>query len=538
MNSFKNMSKLKRIAIATVSALTFGALSALPSNAAHNADTLTLNTNSTTIIAGDTATAVATVSFLAANSGDTITVTSSVVSLPSGAAQLAVISIKETTSAVVTVSADKYSADISSTTNTLTAVSAKLDLSLIAPSVAGTYVIRLTPTVKGGGGTLNSSAVLWTVVVNAKDVFASPATTTSFINNGETISATVDAKVFAPRAVSSDAAAIIVVTQKNAAGTPVSETMTVTVSGPGMIGHGSNHATITSLGRAIIVPGGSYIGVFSDGTSGVGTVTITSQSGKVLATETITFYGDVAKVVTTVKKSVIAVGSTSDVLSAVAYDANGTIVGAGTLTATSSDLTVINNSATSASISNGEALFSLTGLKTGATGIVVKSGLISADTATVRVEGTASSVKLSFDKATYSPGEAALITVTVLDSVGLVMSGKTQANLFADGGIVSSYAFSSGDTLTATSVTTDNNGVKTYKVFMPSAEGNIKITAKGGALLPAASQVEVSASATVISSATTALTQIAALAATVSSLRTLINTLMAIIIKIQKKVKA
>jgi hypothetical protein len=292
------------------------------------------------------------------------------------------------------------------------------------------------------------------------------------------------------------------------------------------------------LGRAIIVPGGSYIGVFSDGTSGVGTVTITSQSGKVLATETITFYGDVAKVVTTVKKSVIAVGSTSDVLSAVAYDANGTIVGAGTLTATSSDLTVINNSATSASISNGEALFSLTGLKTGATGIVVKSGLISADTATVRVEGTASSVKLSFDKATYSPGEAALITVTVLDSVGLVMSGKTQANLFADGGIVSSYAFSSGDTLTATSVTTDNNGVKTYKVFMPSAEGNIKITAKGGALLPAASQVEVSASATVISSATTALTQIAALAATVSSLRTLINTLMAIIIKIQKKVKA
>lgn len=538
MNSFKNMSKLKRIAIATVSALTFGALSALPSNAAHNADTLTLNTNSTTIIAGDTATAVATVSFLAANSGDTITVTSSVVSLPSGAAQLAVISVKETTSAVVTVSADKYSADISSTTNTLTAVSAKLDLSLIAPSVAGTYVIRLTPTVKGGGGTLNSSAVLWTVVVNARDVFASPATTTSFINNGETISATVDAKVFAPRAVSSDAVAIIVVAQKNAAGTPVSETMTVTVSGPGMIGHGSNHATITSLGRAIIVPGGSYIGVFSDGTSGVGTVTITSQSGKVLATETITFYGDVAKVVTTVKKSVIAVGSTSDVLSAVAYDSNGTIVGAGTLTATSNDLTVINNSGTSASISNGEALFSLTGLKTGATGVVVRSGSISADTATVRVEGTASSVKLAFDKATYSPGEAALITVTVLDSVGLVMSGKTQANLFADGGIVSSYAFSSGDTLTATSVTTDNNGVKTYKVFMPSAEGNIKITAKGGALLPAASQVEVSASATVISSATTALTQIAALAATVSSLRTLINTLMAIIIKIQKKVKA
>lgn len=538
MSSFKDMSKLKRIAIATVSALTFGALSALPSNAVHNADTLTISTNSTTITAGETATAVATVSFLAGNSGDTITVTSSVVSLPTGAAQLAVLSVKETTSAVVTVSADKYSADISSTTNTLTAVSAKLDLSLVAPSVAGTYVIRLTPTVKGGGGTLNSSAVLWTVVVVAKDVYASPATTTSFINNGETISATADAKVYASKVVSSDAAAVIAVTQKNAAGTAVSETMTVTMSGSGMLGFGTNHATITSLGRALTVPAGNYIGVFADGTSGVGTVTITSQSGKLLATETITFYGDVAKVVTTVKKSVIAVGSTADVLSAVAYDANDIVVGAGTLTATSNDLTVISNSATSASIVNGEALFPLTGVKTGAAGIVVKSGSISADTATVRVEGTASSVKLAFDKATYAPGEAALITVTVLDSVGLVMSGKTQSNLFADGGIVSSYAFSSGDTLTATSVTTGDNGVKTYKVFMPSAEGAIKITAKGGTLLPAASQVEVSASATIVSSATTALTQIAALAATVSSLKTLINTLMAIILKIQKKVKA
>ena len=253
-------------------------------------------------------------------------------------------------SAVVTVSADKYSADISSTTNSLTAVSAKLNLNLVAPSVAGTYVIKLTPTVKGGGGSLNSSAVLWSVVVLAKDVYASASTTTSFINNGETISATTDATVYASKVVSSDAAAVIVVTQKNAAGTAVSETMTVTVSGPGMIGHGSNHATISSTGRALTVPAGNYIGVFSDGTSGVGTVTITSQSGVVLATEKVTFYGDVAKVVTTVKKPVIATGSTSDVLSAVAYDANGVIVGSGILTATSSDLTVINNSATTASI--------------------------------------------------------------------------------------------------------------------------------------------------------------------------------------------
>jgi hypothetical protein len=539
MSSFKDMPKLKRIAIATVSALTFGALSALPSNAAHNADTLSLDTNSTTITAGETATAVASLSFLAANSGDTLTLTSSVVSLPSGAAQLAVLSVKETTSATVTLSADKYSADISSSVNSLTAVSAKLNLSLVAPSVAGTYVIRLSPTVKAGGGTLNSSAVLWSVIVNAADVKASAAKSTSIINSGETITATADATVFAPKTVSSDAAAVIVVTQKNAAGTSVSESLTATISGSGLIGTGSNHATISALGRSISVAAGNYIGIFADGTSGVGTVTITTQSGVVLGTESVTFYGDIAKVVTTVKKPVIATGSNADAISAVAYDANGVKVGAGTLTAISSDLTVISNSGTSASIVNGEALFSLTGLSTGAAGIVVKSGLISADTATVRVEGSAGSVKLAFDKATYAPGEAASITVTVLDTVGLVMSGKTQSNLFADGGITSSYGFSSGsETLTATSVTTDVNGIKTYKVFMPMTEGAVKITAKGGTLLPVASQVEVSASATVVSSATNALTQIAALSATVSSLKVLIDKLLALIIKIQKKVRA
>jgi hypothetical protein len=533
------MNSFKKIALVMAAALSMGTLTAVQANAVHNADSLSIDTVSSTISTGETATAVATLSFLAGNTGDTLTVTSSVVSLPAGAAKLATLSVKETTSAVVTVAGDAYSADVSSSVNALTSVSAKLNVSLVNPTVAGTYVIKLTPTVKGGGGTLNSSAVLWSVVVNAADVKASASNSTSILNSGETITATTDATVFAPKTVSSDAAAVIVVTQKNAAGTSVSESLTATISGSGLVGTGSNHATISALGRSISVTAGNYIGVFSDGTSGVGTVTITTQSGVVLATESVTFYGDIAKVVTTVKKSVIATGSNADAISAVAYDANNVKVGAGTLSATSDTLSVISNSATTASIVNGEALFALTGVATGKAGIVVKSGTISADTVTVRVEGTASSVKVAFDKATYAPGEAATITLSVLDASGLVLSGKTNTNLLVDGGITSSYGFSSGsDTLTATSVTTDANGVKLYKVFMPMTEGAVKITAKGGSLLPTAGQVEVSASATVVSSSTTALTQIAALAATVSSLKLLIDKLLALIIKIQKKVRA
>lgn len=529
------MNSFKKIALVLAAALSLSTLTAVQANAVHNADSLTIDTVSSTISTGETATAVATLSFLAGNSGDTLTVTSSVVSLPVGAAKLATLSVKETTSAVVTVAADSYSADVSSSVNALTSVSAKLNVSLVNPTVAGTYVIKLTPSVKGGGGTLNSSAVLWSVLVNAADVKASASQSTSIINSGETITATADATVFAPKTSSSDAAAVIVVTQKNAAGNSVAESLTATISGSGLVGSGSNHATISSLGRSISVAAGNYIGVFADGTSGVGTVTITTQSGAVLATESVTFYGDIAKIVTTVKKPVIATGSNADVLSAVAYDSNGVKVGAGTLLATSDTLSVISNSSTSASIVSGEALFPLTGVVTGKAGIVVKSGTISADTVTVRVEGSAASIKLSFDKATYNSGEAATITLSVLDASGLVLSGKTHTDLLA-AGISSSYSFN-GDTLTATAITTDANGVKTYKVFMPSA-GVVTISAKGGVALPVAGQVTVSATANVKDSAAEALAAVTALAATVASLRTLIVTLTNLVLKIQKKVKA
>ena len=117
---------------------------------------------------------------------------------------------------------------------------------------------------------------------------------------------------------------------------------------------------------------------------------------------------------------------------------------------------------------------------------------------------------MSFDKAAYLPGEAATITVQVLDAAGLPVSGKTHANLFATGGIVSNYAFgSSSDVLTATSVTTDTATVKTYKVFMPLVQNTIKITATGGSSLPVAGQVVVSAETIVEDSAQKAATDAA-----------------------------
>lgn len=496
------MNSLKKIAVALAAALSFGTLSAIPSNAAVLADSFAIDAATDTITAGETATAVLTLTFIAENSGDTVSVLSLVTSQPTGAGRSATLSVAETTSAVVTLGAGNTSADVSSTTNSAAQVTAKLTASLVAPSAAGTYVVNFYPVLKSTGGRITASPATWTVTVTAPDLKASAATSTSIINRGETTSATADASVFAARTVSSDAAAIVVVSQKNAAGGNASESLTVTVSGPGLLGHGSNHATITGSVRAMVVPAGHFIGVFADGTSGVGTITITTASNIVLATEKITFFGDIAKIVTTPAKPVLSVGSNADAITAIAYDANNVVVGSGTLFATSDTLGVVSNSATSATIVDGVAKFNLTGVRTGNARIGVYSGSI-ADTASVRVEGAAARVAIAFDKDQYTPGEAATITVSVTDTAGLTLSGQTFANLFATGGITSSYAFgSASDAINVTSVTTDTaTATKTFKVFMPTVEVDVVISATGGTSLAESGRVVIRDTATVFNPA-------------------------------------
>ena len=196
--------------------------------------------------------------------------------------------------------------------NTTGYVTAKFQLTLDSVTAAGTYVVNIITTKPNPG-----PSVSWTVTVKAPDLVPVASTTTSILNSGETTSATVDASVYAPKAVSSDAAGVIVLTQKNAAGGTASESVTATITGAGLLGHGSNATTISALGRSIIVPAGNYIGVFADGTAGVGTITLSTAAGVVLATEKVTFYGDIASIELTSVKSVIAVGSNATTVKAV-----------------------------------------------------------------------------------------------------------------------------------------------------------------------------------------------------------------------------
>ena len=499
------MNSFKKIALGLAAAMTFGVISALPTSAAVIAPTLTIDSATDSIIAGETATAVVTLSFISETAADTATVLSAIFTQPSGSNKSATLSLLETTTSTVAIAEGSLSADVNSTVGTPGYVTAKFTVSLVAPSVAGTYEARILTTRPATG-----PSVAWTVTVKAADITPSAATTTSILNRGEVTTATADDSVFAPKATSTDAAAVIVVTPKNAAGGSATESILATVSGTGLIGYGTNATTISALGRALVIPTGNHIGVFADGTAGVGTITLTTLTGTVLATEQVTFYGDIATIVATPVKSVIAVGANATTVKAVAKDASGVTVGAGTLYANSSDVLTVSDSGTAATIVNGEAVFTLTGVKAGGVAVTVRNaaGTIVSAPVSTRVEAAAATVKLSFDKAEYVPGEAATIKVQILDAAGLPVSGKTHANAFATGGIVSTYAFGSGsDVLTATSITTDTETVKSYKVFMPLTENTVTISATGGSSLPVAGQVVVTASAVVSNTAAKAATK-------------------------------
>ena len=69
------MNSFKKIAIAVAAALTMGTFVAVPTHAAFGGDTLTIDAVTDTVLAGETATAVVTQTFIATAAGDSLSVT-------------------------------------------------------------------------------------------------------------------------------------------------------------------------------------------------------------------------------------------------------------------------------------------------------------------------------------------------------------------------------------------------------------------------------------------------------------------------------
>jgi hypothetical protein len=375
-----------------------------------------------------------------------------------------------------------------------------------APTVAGTYVVRVTPASVGGSGALlGAAAVNLTITVTTAatlDTTVSVAKSTSILNTGETVSATADATVTGSMTIDAGTSiGTIVVTLNNAAGSvQTGESYTAQIaSGPGLLGAGTQtNATAhgaTAVGRAITVKNGESVGVFADGSSGVSKIEIRTAAGVLIATETVTFFGDVATIVATVAKPVIGVRTESAVITAVAKDAAGTTVTAPTLYITSGTTTIISNSYTSAVGAAGVTSFSLTGVKAGTASLVVSNGstaalsTVSAAAVSVRVGGGTAeldNVVVATDKTSYAPGEVVTLTVTPQDAAGLTLQDDTYT-VFSSLGVVSSHSLTpqtTGNSAVPTLEAQDGgvngtgtkSGVATYKFYAPNIEGDLTLS--------------------------------------------------------------
>jgi hypothetical protein len=625
----------KRIALVAVAALGLGVLSVAPSTAAAtNVTVTTANGTAGQLNARTDSTTAATVTInaLLESAGDTVTVSFVEKSKPTGAVTNPVLQFIETTTPLgsatlvdtstvqdgstrsaayvatesVAASTGVYSVSV---TGTNKYVGAKfgiyLESTLSTSRKAGTYVYTAIVKSYSMGVT---APVITTHDVNivvaataAESEEPSAAYSTVYLGLGTTTTPAADASAigFVATSSTSDKAANLRVNINNANNsTDVAiDTVTISISGPGLVYAGSAYSKSVKL---IGVTSATYA-IYADGNAGATTITVSLEKAALTVTKSMSFYAKAAKTITAANfNPVLAVGANSGSVAVSAVDANGTPwTGTAYIVASSATDALVAGSTTPVQC---DAWNSTTGILCPVTALTVgtaKLKVIDAATValatatsneiTVTVKGNiASSVKIAFDKASYAPNEKAVITVTPLDASGSALQGKTFSALLASGGITSTSAFASGsDTTTAVSITTSTYssassnlvaGSRTYVVYMPAASGDVTISATGGTDLPAAAQVKVSATATVVNASVDAATDaaneatdaanaatdaalaaadaadaataaaqdasdaVAALSATVAklvaSLKAQITSLTNLVIKIQKKVRA
>ena len=545
----------KRVALATVAALGFGLLSVVPTTAAINNDSLTVSSATATQSTIETLTATSpsvTLAFLGTAAGDSISVTAALVSGPAGTTALPYLSLAETSSVTVGNGAgtsvanpavgrtiDPNVAEVINPASTSAVSSAKYNVYLgtsatAAPSVAGTYVVRITPAARGAGALLGSTAQLITFTVSAAT--QSSALSTAHIARGVTApDATTDLlnglnASSAVQTAAANAAANIKVTQLRSNGVAASESITATITGAGQIGCETTQAAATAAGRSLICKtsgGVGFINVFGDGTAGVATITLVgTTSGQAYGTKRVLFSGTtIATLTAKAEHPVVSATGTSktDAVSVVARDSSGNQIYAPTVFVSSSNTAVLSDTFASGCTWSEADLVSycnVTPVAAGTANITIgnrASAVATTPTTSVvsnavaiRVGSvTPATAKLSFDKTSYAPGEKATLTLTLLDAAGNAVAGSadnsTYANTWATGGISSDYAFYTGsDTLTATFArVSETTGLQTWTLYMPLQAAELTVKAVPGSIFSAAYQAANTATTTTITAKAT-----------------------------------
>jgi hypothetical protein len=371
----------------------------------------------------------------------------------------------------------------------------------------------------------------------------------------------------------------------NAAGHPV----TMTVTGPGWVRYantikGKTYTEASTDGSVNYIQ--KTFELVSDGNTGISTVTF-SADGVTLKTFTVNFYGTAAKITPTLVTPVAVVGSNVGAITAIVTDASGVPVSGATVRVVSATAAAISNSYTSCtavSTATGSVSCDLTGVAAGTSSITLTTNSastvttgVTSDAVSVRVgTATVATYTLTSDKAEYTPGELATITLAMKDANGLpVATSAVVAGAMTSSHALSTNGFTNGGSPTAGTST----GLVTFKVNMPVvsvselvltftptstalAAATVKIAVLGGQAADAATaatdaaleEIDAAQAATeaandaaqaadtATAAAQDAADAVAALsvsvAAMIDSLKKQITALTNLVIKIQKKVRA
>ena len=555
----------KRIALTAIAALGFGMLSVAPSQAVAGVPTITVAAGSASVTAGDgqeTATAATIdVSGLITNALDSYTVVVTQKSGPTTGGTFVFALMDTTTSVGSTVSltaggSGAEEADMAYKSSPVTYDSVAVGTSMFLRGTANTYIgakfgvlldshtarvaanvgtytftVIVTPYTLGGTSVSNSGGALGTPVTadvtftindTAVAVAAASGTidstkTTAFL--GSATGPTADtANLTAVSTSANTTRAYLQVNTYTSTSLAAPESITVAITGAGIVGTSDG-----VYGKNITVAGDGTTEflIRSDGTAGTSSIVVSTPT-RTFPAKTMRFYAKAASTVTvSVNVPVIGTSASADTIRATFLDASGNVwAGAAYIYAVTAADALIAGSATTPALCTWDSTdnrheCTLTG-KSAGTGnykvidaSTVALATTTSDAVAVRVsQGAASSVELSFDKATYAPGEKAQLRVKVLDGAGLTMPAGDIANTFA-AVITTSKAFGANSASLASSTTASisgftseaadlNAGHQTYVVYMPNSGGAVTVSAVGGTGLAAAGRVAVSATATVV----------------------------------------
>jgi hypothetical protein len=403
-----------------------------------------------------------------------------------------------------------------------------LQLKLYNPTKAGTYTVSVYTQVSNAGATLVSAtpSVTWTVTVTEPTRTAAASSTVSLRQVGAALNSTTSP--FDGTKEGTDSQTIMAVNddeddslpeftlntiQKSAVSTNTAqESYTVTVTGEAWVtaasttarptaSSGSKYLTMAHPNSATVA---SQVAVWSTGTAGTATITVTTASGLLLATKTVTFYGDVATLAVSTslyQNKIVRAGgfSTGGEFFVTAKDAAGNAVRDVNPTVVSSNVAVIASGScldASSGVSDGTHACTLTsaiGSTSGQSATITiripdpavatataAAGPYVSTTYEVTLGGSVATEVITLDKTSYDPSGYMVITVTAKDASGNpVWDGATAPTLTSNkslGGTITMTTYRAGVATSATRSATTGLVTNDKNLGAPASSGSFMIS--------------------------------------------------------------